>query len=168
MRPWDRSSGAGGQHRSGGRHQQPSGRVPWGHGHGRAVGPASGNGIGLVLPLGDNQYQCGELANYQAAYDLSWGRFLNITRPAPGNHEYITGPICRQPGGTMRTMTVEEAAGAGYYQYFGQIHPASRVRIAGRYGVLKIVPDYPSPGRWIHAFKGTDGSTLDRVEMRCH
>jgi len=51
---------------------------------------------------------------------------------------------------------------------FGQIHPASRVRIAGRYGVLKIVPDYPSPGRWIHAFKGTDGSTLDRVEKRCH
>jgi hypothetical protein len=45
---------------------------------------------------------------------------------------------------------------------------ASRARIAGRYGVLKIVPDYPSPGRWVHAFKGTDGSTLDRVEMRCH
>jgi hypothetical protein len=48
------------------------------------------------------------------------------------------------------------------------VHPASRVRIAGRYGILKIVPDYPSKDRWIHAFKGTDGSTLDRVEMRCH
>lgn len=51
---------------------------------------------------------------------------------------------------------------------FGQVHPASRVRIAGRYGILKIVPDYPAKDRWIHAFKGSDGSTLDRVEMRCH
>ena len=48
------------------------------------LAPQSGNAIGLVLPLGDSQYQCGELANYRAAYDLSWGRFLGITRPAPG------------------------------------------------------------------------------------
>ena len=82
------------------------------------LAPQSGNGIGLVLPLGDSQYQCGELANYRAAYDLSWGRYLGITRPAPGNHEYITGTICQQPNGTMRLMTAQEAAGAGYYQYF--------------------------------------------------
>jgi hypothetical protein len=30
-----------------------------------------------------------------------------------GNHEYITGSICQQPNGTMRLMTVQEAAGAG-------------------------------------------------------
>jgi hypothetical protein len=192
------------------------------------LAPQSGNGIGLVLPLGDSQYQCGELANYRAAYDLSWGRYLGITRPAPGNHEYITGTICQQPNGTMRMMTAKEAAGAGYHQYlknrtpphpgyysydwqgwhfvvlnttcnvdedwgpgdgddghagvptivvgtggsslipFGQVHPASRVRIAGRYGILKIVSDHPAKDRWIHAFKGTDGSTLDRVEMGCH
>jgi acid phosphatase type 7 len=274
------------------------------------LAPESGNSIGLVLPLGDNQYQCGELASFQAAYHQSWGRFLSITRPAPGNHEYITGSICQQANGTMRTMTVQEAAGAGYYRYFqdrspahpgyysfdhqgwhfvvlnttctvvpggcggaqlawlkadlaanrskkctvvyghhpymasaapypsqpdlkaiwptlvledvdlylaghnhayerlarirtqgnidekwgpgdggdghagvptivvgtggsslipfSSVHPASRVRIPGRYGILKIVPDYPAKGRWIHAFKGTDGSTLDRVEMQCH
>jgi hypothetical protein len=51
---------------------------------------------------------------------------------------------------------------------FGQVSPASRVGIAGRYGILKIVPDHPAKDRWIHAFKGADGSTLDRVEMRCH
>src|SRR5215204_1864789 len=48
------------------------------------LAPESGNGIGLVLPLGDNQYQCGELTYYRQAYNQSWGRFLNITRPAPG------------------------------------------------------------------------------------
>lgn len=51
---------------------------------------------------------------------------------------------------------------------FGRIHPASRSRVAGRYGILKIVPNYPSLGRWVQAFKTTDGQTLDRVEMRCH
>ena len=37
---------------------------------------------------------------------------------------------------------------------FGQVSPASRVGIAGRYGILKIVPDHPAKDRWIHAFKG--------------
>jgi acid phosphatase type 7 len=274
------------------------------------LAPASGNGIGLVLPLGDNQYPCGERSAFQQAYHASWGQYLNITRPAPGNHEYIVGAVCLNQSGPVRTMTIQEAAAAGYYDYFadrspphpgyysydfqgwhfvvlnttctvvpggctgamltwlkadlaanrnhrctvvyghhpflssaapfygapllkdiwptlvledvdlflaghnhayermarvrtqgnidedwgpgdgddghagvpiitvgtggsslipfGQVHPASRVRIAGKYGVLKIVPDYPSPGRWIHAFKGTDRTTLDRVEMSCH
>ena len=274
------------------------------------LAPESGNGIGLVLPLGDNQYQCGELTYYRQAYNQSWGRFLNITRPAPGNHEYLGGNICTQSAGAARTMSIEEAGGAGYYTYFagrtpphpgyysydwqgwhfvvlnttctvvpggctgamlswlkadlaanrnhrctvvyghhpylssaapyygqpdlkaiwptlvlenvdlfiaghnhayerlarvrtagnvdedwgpgdgddghagvpivvagtggrslipfGQIHRASRVRIPGRYGILKIVPDYPSPGRWLQAFKGADGITSDRVQMQCH
>ena len=40
--------------------------------------------------------------------------------------------------------------------------------MAGKYGILKIVPNYPSSGRWIQAFKTTTGQTLDRVPMRCH
>jgi acid phosphatase type 7 len=54
-----------------------------------------------VLALGDNQYEDGTLAEYQNSYDLSWGRFKNITRPVIGNHEYRTG------GGT------------GHFDYFG-------------------------------------------------
>ena len=46
--------------------------------------------IGLVLALGDTQYECGELENYLGAYDLSWGQFKGMTRPAPGHHEYLT------------------------------------------------------------------------------
>ncbi|HEX3530257.1 MAG TPA: metallophosphoesterase [Thermoanaerobaculia bacterium] len=60
-----------------------------------------GAGYDAVLLLGDNQYEDGALAKYQASYDPSWGRLKAITRPAPGNHEYIT------PGA------------AGYYAYFG-------------------------------------------------
>jgi hypothetical protein len=51
---------------------------------------------------------------------------------------------------------------------FGRIHSASRSRVAGKYGILKIVPNYPSLGRWVQAFKTTSGQTLDRVSMRCH
>ena len=51
---------------------------------------------------------------------------------------------------------------------FGRIHPASRSRVASKYGILKIVPNYPSLGRWVQAFKTTTGQTLDRVQMSCH
>lgn len=54
-----------------------------------------------VLLLGDNQYEDGTLAKYQASYDPSWGRLKAITHPIPGNHEYVT------------------AGAAGYYAYFG-------------------------------------------------
>ncbi len=54
-----------------------------------------------VLLLGDNQYENGTTADYNAVYGPSWGRFLATTHPAPGNHEYNT------------------AGAAGYYSYFG-------------------------------------------------
>jgi hypothetical protein len=61
----------------------------------------AGAGYDAALLLGDNQYEDGTLAKYQASYDPSWGRLKAITRPAPGNHEYAT------------------AGAAGYYSYFG-------------------------------------------------
>jgi hypothetical protein len=54
-----------------------------------------------VLLLGDNQYEDGTLAKYQASYHPSWGRLKAITHPVPGNHEYVT------------------TGAAGYYAYFG-------------------------------------------------
>jgi hypothetical protein len=53
-----------------------------------------------VLALGDNQYEDGTLSKYQGSYNLSWGRFKNITYPAVGNHEYGT------------------AGALGYFDYF--------------------------------------------------
>jgi acid phosphatase type 7 len=58
-----------------------------------------------VAPLGDNQYEHGELDNFLASYDLTWGRFFDITHPAVGNHEYEGDP--------------ERDSAPGYYEYFG-------------------------------------------------
>jgi len=55
-----------------------------------------------VLALGDLQYEVAKLAEFKASYDKSWGRFKDITYPAPGNHEYGTG------------------VAPGYYDYFGK------------------------------------------------
>jgi hypothetical protein len=60
----------------------------------------AGTGFDAVLLLGDNQYENGTLAAYQASYDPSWGRVKAVTRPAPGNHEY------------------NSTGAAGYYAYF--------------------------------------------------
>jgi hypothetical protein len=55
----------------------------------------------LALALGDEQYPAGSLADFRAFYSPTWGRFKAKTRPAPGNHEYLT------------------AGAAGYFAYFG-------------------------------------------------
>jgi acid phosphatase type 7 len=58
-----------------------------------------------VAALGDLQYQFGELANFQASYGPTWGRFRAITYPVPGNHEYEGAP--------------ERDSAPGYHAYFG-------------------------------------------------
>ncbi len=58
-----------------------------------------------VAALGDNQYEHGELANFMAVYDPTWGRFRAVTHPAVGNHEYEGDP--------------ERAEAPGYFDYFG-------------------------------------------------
>ncbi len=66
-----------------------------------------------VLPLGDEQYETGNLTDFQNAYDPGWGRVKNISKPVPGNHEY--GYI-----GTAITPT----GAAGYFAYYGPTsHP---------------------------------------------
>lgn len=55
-----------------------------------------------VMAVGDNAYEYGSTFDYLACYNFTWGRFWNRTRPAAGNHEYLT------PGA------------AGYFAYFGR------------------------------------------------
>ena len=57
-----------------------------------------------VLPLGDGAYSNGTLARYQRNYQPAWGRLDRISRPVPGNHEYIT--------------SAESVDAAGYFAYF--------------------------------------------------
>ena len=70
----------------------------------------SAGGYSTVLPLGDLQYDCGSLANFEASYDPAWGIFDAIADPVPGNHEYKPDSIYGEPGCT--------ADAAGYYDYF--------------------------------------------------
>jgi peptidoglycan/xylan/chitin deacetylase (PgdA/CDA1 family) len=70
------------------------------------------NGVDAVLPLGDDQYQCGGLAAFQQSYATSWGVKNAIAHPVPGDHDYYlsgasSGTDCSNP------------PGAGYFQYFG-------------------------------------------------
>jgi hypothetical protein len=59
----------------------------------------------LVLTLGDHQYEKGSLAEFQGSYAKSWGSLLSRTRPATGNHEYLT------------------SGASGYYTYFRSRQP---------------------------------------------
>jgi hemolysin type calcium-binding protein/calcineurin-like phosphoesterase family protein len=68
-------------------------------------------GVTTVLPLGDLQYEHGELVNFQNCYDPTWGRVKAISRPAIGNHEQ---------------------SGAGYFEYFNG--PGAAVGPAGPTG----------------------------------
>ena len=56
---------------------------------------------GTVVTLGDNAYETASPFDFAACYDPTWGRHRERTRPAAGNHEYLT------PGA------------AGYFAYFG-------------------------------------------------
>ena len=56
-------------------------------------------GYAAVLLLGDNQYQNGDLSDYNAYFNPTWGRVKAMTYPSPGNHEY-------------------NSLGVGYYSYF--------------------------------------------------
>jgi hypothetical protein len=58
-------------------------------------------GLAQLFALGDLQYVSGSLQDFSSSYELTYGRLKAITRPAVGNHEYMT-----------------KGAG-GYFAYFG-------------------------------------------------
>lgn len=61
------------------------------------------------LALGDVQYESGEIADFQNFYTPSYGRFLNLTKPSIGNHEY------NDPVGSSDPSKV------GYWDYFNGV-----------------------------------------------
>jgi hypothetical protein len=69
---------------------------------------------GTVATLGDNAYRNGSAADFASCYGPSWGRHKSRTRPAAGNHEYLT------PGASGYFAYFGAAAGEpgkGYYSY---------------------------------------------------
>lgn len=45
---------------------------------------------GTILVLGDEAYPSGTAQQFKDCYAPTWGKFLDRTRPVPGNHEYLT------------------------------------------------------------------------------
>jgi 3',5'-cyclic AMP phosphodiesterase CpdA len=68
---------------------------------------------GTVMAVGDNAYEFGSSADYALCYEPTWGRHKARTRPAAGNHEYLT------PGaaGYFAYFGLTAAPPAGYYSY---------------------------------------------------
>src|SRR6266576_1119644 len=70
----------------------------------------AGGAFAAVLPLGDEQYECGGTAAFEQSYDPAWGvpAVKSISYPVVGNHEYDTS------GGTGCGRNA-----SGYFGYFG-------------------------------------------------
>jgi hypothetical protein len=69
-----------------------------------------------ILPLGDEAYGSGSLAEFEASYAPAWGvpSLLALSRPVPGNHEY------------------HRSNGDGYFDYFNG--PGRATGVAGTRG----------------------------------
>ena len=84
-----------------------------------------------VLVLGDNQYECGQIDDYKAYFDPTWGRFKDLIRPAIGNHEYRVGSDAEGECGNI------PSGAPGYWTYFGDSaspqEPGCRLKCKGYY-----------------------------------
>ncbi len=63
----------------------------------------------IVALVGDEQYQVGQYSDFENSYELTYGAFKMITRPAPGNHEFYV-----EHGAVG-------VAGYGYFSYFNGV-----------------------------------------------
>jgi acid phosphatase type 7 len=59
-----------------------------------------------VALLGDLQYQVGQYQDFENSFDLTYGAFKFLTRPAPGNHEFYD------------EHSATGVAGYGYFSYY--------------------------------------------------
>ena len=74
---------------------------------------------GPIITTGDNVYQTGTLAEFNACYEPTWGPFKARTRPVPGNHDWGNG--VRTPASLTDYFTYfganANAGGTSYYSY---------------------------------------------------
>ncbi|HUA18369.1 MAG TPA: hypothetical protein VMB25_06460 [Bryobacteraceae bacterium] len=59
-----------------------------------------------VALLGDLQYQVGQYSDFEGSFDLTYGAFKYLQRPAPGNHEFYD------------EHAATGVAGYGYFSYY--------------------------------------------------
>jgi hypothetical protein len=72
-------------------------------------------GLAAVLALGDNQYPCGDYADFLAAFDPSWGRVKQLIHPVMGNHDFACNGSNTGPGYFQYFGAAAGTAGQGYY-----------------------------------------------------
>ena len=70
---------------------------------------------GTVFTAGDNAYEDGSLAEYVDCYDPTWGRHRDRTRPAAGNHDWLTNVASGYVGYFGAAAT--NAEGRTWYSY---------------------------------------------------
>lgn len=68
---------------------------------------------GTVAAIGDTAYPKGSTSDYTNCYQPTWGRFKARTRPALGNHEYMTA----NAGPYFAYFGSKAAPPGGYYSY---------------------------------------------------
>lgn len=73
-----------------------------------------GRDLAAFLPLGDLQYENGDLPAFNTSYDKWFAPYYGITRPVPGNHEYRT---TNASGYYSYFADKNYAASPGYYSY---------------------------------------------------
>lgn len=66
-----------------------------------------------VLLLGDLQYETGSLEAFRKAYEPTWGRLKDRSRPSPGNHEFAGG----RASGYFNYFTGVGEVGKGWYSF---------------------------------------------------
>jgi hypothetical protein len=69
---------------------------------------------GNVFTAGDNAYPDGTAAQFRDCYDPTWGHFRDRTRPAAGNHDWVTKNLA---GYTDYFGAAAEPDGTSWYAY---------------------------------------------------
>ena len=103
---------------------------------------------------------------YISGHNHSYERGLPMR--TMGNVDEDWGPGDGDDGHGGVRWVVAGTGGRSLIAFTGASPSSSVIRIGGRYGIFKIVPDYVAPNSFLTAFKGTDGSTHDRVSWGCH
>lgn len=110
---------------------------------------------GTIFTAGDNVYESGTAATFEACYLPSWGRHLARTRPAPGNHDWGGGDLTGYRTTFAATLPTGDAS---WYSYdLGAWHIVVLDSECARAGGC----DAASPqGRWL-------ADDLARSSARC-
>jgi hypothetical protein len=106
---------------------------------------------GTVMTAGDNAYDTGTDREFRDCYGPTWGRFRDRTRPAPGNHDWVT------------------TGAGGYFRYFGErAGPAGRGYYAFDAGSWRVYSLSTDCGYVGGCAKGSEQHTWLKQQLASH